>query len=299
MDGVDADRALDRCVWGVLLLQRGDRRIEDARRAQARAHADDRERELSALAQSPNFSLNIYGASGLWLSLPIFLSGCALLAFSVLTASIEYGLVGAGVLAAGTLLLAGDLPILDKPVLSISARGLESPVVPFLPWSAIEGVHLRANPSRLRDEPGSHTLLVRVPSLPDRIARFGLFHRILFRLKCKSHRERFHIVLRGTSEPPAVIYRLLRQLLSRSTGWEFDWDPDMSDAYNAALRQLGMPRENARTVGLAEDAAMSLNEANRIVVAELARRRRMLVRLTLVGSVLFLLYLLSVVARLL
>jgi hypothetical protein len=43
---------------------------------------------------------------------------------------------------------------------------------------------------------------------------------------------------------------------------------------------------------------MSIAEASKVVVAELARRRRMLGRLSLAVSVLFLLYLLSVVARL-
>lgn len=192
----------------------------------------DQERILEQ-AKSPSFERAIYGSSQILLGIVITLIGAPFMVFG--KGEIELLLAGGFLLLMGLLILFGAVMTLGKPKIVLNYRGFSTPHSPFVPWSEVEGIHLQAN--SYRGQVISESLQFRISSLPNRIAEFSLFHRFLHLFRSGTGRQQFHVVLKSSSEPPEAVYRLARALWTQATRRDHDWNPEMSDRYNEALRQ--------------------------------------------------------------
>jgi hypothetical protein len=188
---------------------------------------------LLQAAERPDFELAIHGSSQFGLALAL----CGLGAGGLLLSwekSLLLFVCAIALLGLGALVLLSALSSAGKPKLTLSRGGFRTPFGPFISWSEVEGIHLRANQARGRVM--SHSLMVRMPRLPQRIAEFSFFYRLVHQFRRGMGKETFHVVLRKTSQPPDLVYQLARSLWSRSTGRHYDWEPDMSPEFNEALR---------------------------------------------------------------
>jgi len=204
--------------WGVPWLFR---RYEWAKEGRAAQGLDKRFRELSALASSPNFELNVSGSSYIYLVVLVLLSGAFLLYLVALGERDVWFVIGGGLtVALGLMGLWASVPTLGKPKISITRLGFKTPSTPLIPWKLVQGIHLQEityhrgsfDESRL-----GHYLEFCIPSLPQ---------------------QRLRVVLRNPSEHPEVIRRLVQHLWTAATGSTHVWFPGMSNEYNEAERQL-------------------------------------------------------------
>lgn len=269
-------------VAGVVWLYRFDSRRETEEKQRAAANQEDRFHELSVLAASPQFELQVAGSSQIYLGVAFVLgAGIALPAAAALE-SIEWALGGAAALAFGVVLLLGSVPTLGKPKISITRLGFKTPLTPFVPWKLVEGIDLEAHSHRGRLM--FHRLQFLIPSLPLEISRFALFHRLIHRMRTRAGKQRLHVVLASCSEQPKVLYRLIRQLWTESTGRTHFWNPNMSEAYNVALRDYEEAENRlyrAAVAGLpppadAQHVDKILAQSGAVISAEMGRRYRML-----------------------
>lgn len=218
-------------------------------------------------AKSPSFERAIYGSSQILLGTLITLFGVPLIVFS--KSGIVVLLVGGFLLLAGMLILFGAAMTLGKPQIVLSYRGFSTPHSPFVPWSEVEGIHLQAN--RYRGQVVSESLQFRIGSLPERIAEFSAFHRFLHLFRRGSGRQKFHVVLKSSSEPPETVYRLARTLWTQATGRDYEWNPEMSDRFNEALRHAD-------------------GESGQIIFEEVQRKLRTVRRAVYFGIAMFVAY---------
>ena len=128
-------------------------------------------------------------------------------------------LPAAGVLAvlAGIALLAGSVPAIGKPKLVLGKSGFSTPLTPLVPWKLVEGIDLLE--IRARDNQViSHSLVFYIPSLPDHLQGFGLFHRLLYPLRGTAGKQRLQVFLRKPSEPAEAVLRIALQIWTEATG---------------------------------------------------------------------------------
>lgn len=211
------------------------RRVSANSSERAAAHGEDRLRELSARAASPQFELPVYGSAQVLLGV----GGLGIAACLVLVGGAEGSTLmtagGAIVLAAMVLLLLHRVPTLGKPRLVVAAAGFRLPHAPLVPWQLVEGIWLEKN--RHNYQVLSHSLIFYVPTLPEGIGRFPWFTKMLFRLRTRKGKKRLGVMLAGSSEDPEVVYRLARHLWKQSTGRDYPWFPDMTEEAAAAYRK--------------------------------------------------------------
>src|SRR6185436_9502344 len=123
---------------------------------------------------------------------------------------------------------------IGKPKIVLSQSGFRTPLTPLMRWDQVEGIHLQENSYRGRIL--SHTLNFRIPTLPAEIAGFAHFYRLAFLMRTRAGKERLQVALKETSEHPEVVYKLSRFLWTAATGRNYDWNPNFSEAFNAASR---------------------------------------------------------------
>lgn len=267
---------------GLVWLYRFDSRREEAEKERAAANDDARFHELSALAASPQFELQVAGSSQIYLGVAFVLGAGIALPAAAASESIAWALGGAAALAFGVVLLLGSVPTLGKPKISITRLGFKTPLTPFVPWKLVEGIDLEAQYHRGRLM--FHRLQFLIPSLPLEISRFALFHRLIHRMRTKAGKQRLLVTLASCSEHPNVLYRLIRQVWTVSTGRTHFWNPNMSEAYNVALKEYEEAENRlyrAAVAGLptpadAQHIDKLLAQSRAVISAEEGRRYRML-----------------------
>lgn len=269
-------------VAGIAGILWWDNRREKKEKEQVAADNEKRFAELSAQAERPQFELVVTGSSQVALALIVALLCAAVLFAGISMERIWYFLGGLLLLGPAVLLLLQVIPAIGAPLVVITRSGFKTPQTPQLPWKLIDGIYLHKIVMR---GSVSYHLVFQIGSLPQIIGEFGLFHRVMYRLARKAGKTRFWFDLRGSNEKPEVIYRVMRLLWNKSTGRDYDWDPNMSEDYNAALRKMkeSTDRMNhelksgvASPRGPAEVArVMKEMDANSAVVAkELQRKAR-------------------------
>ena len=124
------------------------------------------------------------------------------------------------------------LPSIGKPALVLSLEGFETPAHGLIPWREVGGVYFE----QFETSGGKRSVLnFRVDSYARTGARLhwtvhllGLFG--LGVLK----RKMIVVLLNGASEPPETVAAITRLLWEKSTGMNYEWNPNFSDEYNQA-----------------------------------------------------------------
>lgn len=217
--------------------------LGDKRRLQ-RQHARDQRRAAQRTADLARASLTCgrpltvpASINALALSLLMLLLGMAVVYFAIVDADTPWliWLAGPFLLASGMLLSARAASSLGKPVMVLSARGVELALYGFIPWPEVEGLHLQRVASRGHER---FALLLRVPRLAD-IAPAHWTDRAMALVRLGPRvKGVVPIPLSRTSEPPEAIYAVARQFWTKATSRDHDWWPDTSPEVNAALGRL-------------------------------------------------------------
>ena len=224
---------------GALLWQAYARRREKALfELQQRRYADLK-RELLTIGQP----VAIRGASG------IFATAMAI-AIAAVTAWV-WTLEHQGVFLAVAVLcavlallgLAQSVPKLGRPLIFLSRQEIDIAGFGPLPWSAIEGIELAE--VRHYSSVVAYRLRFYVPYLPQRLESAHPWVRLLHRLTAGRRMARIASVrLRATSEAPATIERLCRDLWKAATGRDHPWSIHYSNAQLEIMRDLRKMRDN-------------------------------------------------------
>jgi hypothetical protein len=89
----------------------------------------------------------------------------------------------------------------------------------------------------------SNTVIFLVPLLTKDIAHYAWFFRFLYAFRTQAGKQRFFVMLKNTSEFPEVIHAVLQYLWHRQTGRHHSWNPNMSDEFNRAMREVSEATE--------------------------------------------------------
>lgn len=273
----------------------------------ALAAGDDRRfNELSAHARSPGYELSVPGSSNLLLG--VFLAICTFAAFFYAFAASSIGtwVLGVILLCFAALILLDAAQVAGKPVIILSESGFRTPHTPFVQWEKVDGIFLQQIMSRGRVS--SNILMFRIPSLGSEIGRYSLLIRLLYPLRKGGGNERLGAMLKNTGESPTVIYRLARLLWTARTGLRHDWDPNMSDVFNAGLRQMSdtsamLANKQAFGEMLVRDpvavstVVSSAMHGGQVMVSELRRNSRILSWISWFTIIVGALYLALLLAR--
>jgi len=141
------------------------------------------------------------------------------------------GLVITG--ASSVLALRNIVRCFGKPTLRLTVKGVESPIYGAFAWAGVHGVRLQKFEFR-----GSKQtiLLFKLNEDASRNRYTSGFDRLLQRLLNRGRVAQMN--LNGSSEEPEVVEAVARFLWQQSTGRSHDWNPLMSDEYNAATRRM-------------------------------------------------------------
>jgi hypothetical protein len=280
-------------IAGVALAYRYSARRKERQKVSYDTAAQARYEQLVTQAQDPAFRLEIQGASGLGIFLPLILGGVAFGGLGVEKHSVFGIALGVVLFLLG---LAGSikvLPALGKPKLTLTATGLQTPGLPFVAWEEVEGLSLREN--RHRGRLVAYSLIFLVPSLSSHMATAAPVERWFWALRGQARRSHLHVMLGASSEPPEAVYQLARNLWSARTGKTHGWHADLPEKVNAAMRGLDVDMKKLeRLHEMAPGEVAKLQESiarnSRTTTHELARRRRILNWLSASALVVFLIY---------
>ncbi|MGN6226925.1 MAG: hypothetical protein ACTHNM_05800 [Dyella sp.] len=222
----------------VVLSYLGDKRRVQRKHARDQRRATQRTAELARASLTYGRPLTVPSSiDALALSLLTLLLGVAIVYFAIIDADTPWliWLAGPFLLAFGMLLSARAASSLGKPVMVLSARGVELPLYGLIPWPEVEGLHLQRVASRGHER---FALLLRVPRLADITpAHWTDRAMALVRLGPRV-KGVVPVPLSRTSEPPEAIYSVARQFWTKATSRDHDWWPDASPEVNAALGRL-------------------------------------------------------------
>ena len=226
-------------MWAYLKLYDYDERREARERREVN---EPRFQELAGLARAARYRLVVRGSSYFMMSVTALILGGAILLAAFTADDWVFYLGAALFLCMGVaLIVLRGIPSLGKPVIVLSTDGFAASLLPFMPWSLVEGIHLQLFGES--DRTGSHILSFRIASLAQHIQRAGLLYRLTYRLRSGNT---IGLPLRKTSEHPEVIYRMARLLWTQATGRDHEWDPFATERENLALRQFNeKPGESA------------------------------------------------------
>ncbi len=134
---------------------------------------------------------------------------------------------------------------IGKPACEMNRNGFNIPIHGFIPWKEVIGIYLHEVATRgnanyvLLFKVENYTKVVTDIHWTDRM--FGLFG--LGAMK----RGVVGVQLKDPKESPEVIYAVAKFLWKQATGFDYDWNPKLSDAYNDSAKQLGKLIANQST----------------------------------------------------
>ena len=190
------------CAVGLLLSLWQSRRSRQDKVDQIRQRFDF----LVEQARAPDFSLEVYGGSGLVLSIPMLAMSLSILIFNFSSAGVLAAIAGYAMLFVSLILLANSLSVIGQPVLKLTHAGIQSPHSPLIPWAAITHVQLMRHRFHGIEMGGALNLTV-----PDLANSHGLFHwfaRVTRALRFGEKKNVFPVMLQQTSEPFDLIYEM-------------------------------------------------------------------------------------------
>ncbi len=244
---------------GLILLawisdKRRQKRVDDRRRTALA----DRTAELTSAPWGSQQSLQVPGSS--WAVVPalliVVLTGgwAALEGLGGPRVAWDIALAGVVTFLAGSFLLARAMAGFGRPVLELSTLGFVVPIHGRIFWRDVSGIHLWTMVHRGAT---SHILRFRVEQYSRIVKTAHWTERLLAPFHVGAlGRGIIGVQLRTSGEKPETVYAVARFLWKQATGNSYDWDSEMSDPFNQALR---------RTSALASscEAADALEQATR------------------------------------
>lgn len=129
-----------------------------------------------------------------------------------------------------------NFPLMQRPEIRFSLKGVDDPAFGLIPWSAVQGIHLRVLQTRRYFYLGLY-----IPDLPQRQAGMHPLIRRLFRLPgFLWQRDRIVFTLRDRQgrEAPEVIEAAARMLWEKATGRSHAWKQNLPASESQALARL-------------------------------------------------------------
>lgn len=274
---------------GLILLawisdKRRQKRVDDTRR---KALAD-RTAALTSAAWGSQQSLQVPGGSWAVVSVLILcvLTGgwAALEGLGGQNVVWEIALAGVVMLVAGSFLLARAMAGLGRPALELSTLGFVVPIHGRILWRDVSGIHLLTIVHRgatshiLRFRVEQYSRIVKTPHWTERV--LAMFHAGAL------GRGIIGVQLHTSGEKPETVYAVARFLWKQATGNSYEWDSEMSDPFNQALRRTSALVSSCEAADAQEQAARGdpqktlheMEQVARDVELMVAERRRQLIK---------------------
>ena len=274
---------------GLILLawisdKRRQKRADDRRR---KALAD-RTAELTSAPWGSQQSLQVPGNSWAVVSvllLVVLASGWAALE-GLRGPHVAWDIVVIGVVTfiAGSILVARAIAGFGRPALELSTLGFVAPIHGRIFWRDVSGIHLLTMVHRgvtshvLRFRVEQYSRIVKAAHWTERL--LALFH------VGALARGIIGVQLRRSGEKPETIYAVARFLWKQATGNSYDWDPEMSDSFNQALRRTSALASSYEAPDALEQATREhpqktlheMQQVTRDLELMVAERRRQLIK---------------------
>lgn len=173
----------------------------------------------------------------------------------------RYWVGGAFFLGLGLLGLPYVWSGLGRPAIEFTVSGIATPRNGRIAWRDITGIFLKAVTYRGAT---THTILFRVNNLARAAQRTYWTDRLLASFhRGPLFRNIVGSVLPRWRENPEVVYALARRLWKRATGSDYDWNPLMSDRFNAASQRLATVAAHLQEPGAIEPSTANLRQVER------------------------------------
>lgn len=243
----------------VTLAYFSDRRRERRVRERKRAAVQQRLDELTRRSWGPGASLQVPGSvSFILLGLFLVAMGGGALYMDAIAATHDAVLVviGVGFLLPALLILSRALAGVGQPVLELTAVGFTTPLNGRIAWHDVSGIFLSTLTQRSGHQ--SFFLMFRVKQFARVAPRIHWTDRLLAVCHLGAlGRGVMNVRLPTSKEAPQAVYVLARQLWKQATGNDYDWNPQMSEPYNEALK-----RTSAFTTRIQEPGAIEASLAD-------------------------------------
>ena len=126
---------------------------------------------------------------------------------------------------------------IGKPTFELNRNGFTTPLHGFIAWKEVIGICL--NKVTIRDNT-NYILLLRLENYAKAVANIHWTERMFGGLGLGSMRRGvIGVQLKDPKEQPEVIYAAAKFLWKQATGYDYDWNPNLSDAYNESAKQVG------------------------------------------------------------
>ena len=223
--------------------------------------------ELKSQIATTGTRVVVTGSSGIWMLVLMVAITLASLYYLWLAPGIRSVLLTVFLALITLLVYLVVWPAFRKPVLVVRPEGIETHGYGSFTWTQIDGMDLRAQKSE--GAPVNHFLDLRIPDLASYAAQMNGVVRWIRRLVPAARRTQ-HISIRvsGTSESPAVIHRLCRDLWTAATGKDHLWYAGMSEQN---FQLLAKGREQLAALERVEEAAATDPELAIKLLAELEK----------------------------
>lgn len=144
-------------------------------------------------------------------------------------------------------------PQFRRPMIALSLKGIDSIDYGFIPWDAVEGVHL----DRYSGGRGSEqmTLELLVPKLLDFKSQLKPSLQLFFSWRVGPARESVRILLTLTRVHPEVVFGVAEQLWRKRTGMRTHWLPN-DPQFNRAERRLETEMSRLEQIGTGDPKAL-------------------------------------------
>jgi hypothetical protein len=126
---------------------------------------------------------------------------------------------------------------IGKPACEFNRNGFTTPIHGFISWKDVAGINFREITTRNGTRYG---LLFRVENYAKIVTNIHWTDRMfgLFGIGAMS-RGVIGVELNDQKEQPEMVYAVAKFLWKQATGYDYDWNPNLSDAYNESAKQLG------------------------------------------------------------
>lgn len=264
--------AMAASVVGIVALYCFDRSRERRQRQEKLRLDGLRKSTLLVKMENPGFVLEVFGSTGLGISLLLIMLGVLTLLF--LRGEIVPPLVGSFLILMGGMLVAMAAQKVGKPLLQLSRTGIDCPDHGRIPWREISGVDMME--THYRGMVLNHLLVFHVPNLSRYISQFAWYQKFLFRLRPRSAVQRIVVNLNKPSEQPNVVLDVCRELLRQATGRNHAWSLWLSGDENEAFLRFQESSRKTEDLARAAEKAFTTNDVKAIerIAGEMETERR-------------------------
>lgn len=125
---------------------------------------------------------------------------------------------------------------IGKPSCEFNRNGFTTPIHGFIPWKEVMGICLHEVSTRGNTY---YTLLFSVENYAKIVTNIHWTDRMFgFFGVGAMERGVVGVQLNKQKEQPEVIYAVAKYLWKQATGFDYDWNPSLSDTYNESAKQL-------------------------------------------------------------